>query len=301
MRIEDYIPTLPRDGGTIKAVLRAFDKKYPVSGPSPYLVMTPKLDGVRVIFVGGKAYSKTKKLVPNQWLQGLAHIMTGLGSANPAALLDMELIVGDPCSPFVYKDSISFYKTIKAIPDKDKPTTYVTLYTSLLLNSPSPIHTEHPTYTIRHVSEYKVRDFSDTEKEYTRLLKLGVEGVVFRQTGASTWSGRVPKSLFCAVKVKPKADTEGRVVGWKPLTNAKGEVIKGKVGSLLLDCDMFTGVVSVGTGLSDTARVWWYNKLQSHLAPPLVKFSYMALGSSKKLPRQPVYLHSRPHDKGIPI
>lgn len=62
------------------------------------LLASPKLDGVRAIIINGVVMSRSLKPIPNK------HIQTLFADCE---YLDGELIVGDPTSKTVYKDTVS--------------------------------------------------------------------------------------------------------------------------------------------------------------------------------------------------
>ena len=62
------------------------------------LIASPKLDGVRATVRDGVVYSRSNKPIPNKHVHSLF---------KNYEYFDGELIVGDPTSPTVYRDTVS--------------------------------------------------------------------------------------------------------------------------------------------------------------------------------------------------
>lgn len=260
-----------------------------------------KLDGIRCSIVNGQALTRTLKAIPNK------HISAALSLPHLTGL-DGELILGDPCSKSVYRDTNSAVMSHDGKPDMsyfvfdlhnigDRFFNRVAKLQELVRHlTPEGIKItaldQRPIYTYQ-----EMLDFEEV------CLNLGFEGLILRSYDSPYKFGRSTVKEGYMLKVKRFSDNEGEVVGiieemfngneaeinelgrTKRSTAAEGLVGKGTMGALVVK-ELDTGVVfNLGTGFDakDRAAMW--------ANPPIGKvvvFKHFASGRLN-LPRHPVF------------
>jgi DNA ligase 1 len=233
--------------------------------------MSEKLDGIRAYWNGSKFFTRTGKNItpPKAFLECMPK----------GIVLDGELCVGR--GKFSETSSI-----VRKTKDVEKYTEeWLTKITYHVFDSPSEYPFERRMgYLYENVSnKYKyiqivkqtvVKKQSDIDKELRRIIKLGGEGLMLRESG-SMYEGKRSKSLL---KVKEFHDMEVRIVGYK---EGMGKY-KGKLGSY--DCETKEGhKFNCGSGLTDDDRD---NRLKIRT---FITVKYFEL-SKDGIPRFPVFL-----------
>ncbi len=255
-----------------------------------------KLDGLRAVVRDGVVYSRSNKPIPNIRVQE---------KFNHLEHFDGELIVGNPCSTTVFRDTTS------VVMSRDKPADDVNFY------------------VFDHIAEltkpYSARIMSVRGKGFTLLdqipienheqlvafeaqaLQAGYEGLILRDPAAPYKMGRSTVNEGCLLKVKSFRDAEAMVIGFeermrndneavtnelgrsKRSSHQSGKSGRGDLGALIC---VFDGVqFNIGTGFTDSERAAiWAN--QSTYLGKLAKFKYFPVGV-KTAPRHPVFLGFR--------
>lgn len=251
------------------------------------LYASPKLDGIRCIIMGGYAFTRAFKLVPNRHVQrALSSLPTGL---------DGELIAGD------------FNATQSAVMSEDGEPDFqyhvfdwfsedTFLDRALALNALDHSH-------LRVVDQTLVSNEAELLAYETRCLQQGYEGVMLRDPHGPYKCGRSTLQEGWLLKFKRFKDSEARIVGFlEQMENTNdqepdafgymkrpggraGHLPKDTLGSLLME-DVHTGApVRAGSGLSDSQRQHiWDNK--SDYIGRVVTYRYQELGPNGK-PRFP--------------
>lgn len=264
------------------------------------LYLSPKLDGIRAIVIGGVVLSRNLKPIPNLSVQAkfkhLEHY-------------DGELICGSPTSSTCYRDTNSACMRVEGEPD-------VTFYVF--------DHIEHPgsTWLARYsnlrecggveiVGHNLVGSYETLIETETAYLSKGYEGVMLRKGLGpnSTYKfGRATAKSQTLLKVKRFVDNEYEVIGYEErmhngnvaTTNALGHTERsshkenksgrGDLGALiLLTVD---GVeFNCGTGFNDAERAALWT-IRDTLPGQWAKVKSFMIGV-KDAPRFPTFLGLR--------
>ncbi len=261
-----------------------------------------KLDGVRCVFFGGVAYSRSLKPLPNKVLQDLAKKY-----AMQLEGCDGEVIAGDLYAKDVLQRSVSFcmndykeddfkiYLFDKFIPGTAWLTRFSTLH---MINVPAVEILEH----------YLVTSQEFLDEFEARVLSKGGEGVMVRDANAAYKCGRSGTKNPELQKVKRFTDDEFLVVGYTQFehnaneaktnelgrtsrsTSKEGKVAVDALGSLV--CQLGGGkTFNVGTGFTEEQRTLLWTSRDS-LVGKLAKVKYFHY-SKDGVPLLPVFLDFR--------
>lgn len=262
------------------------------------LLASPKLDGIRAVVRDGVVYSRTNKPIPNKFVQ---EMLSGFEH------FDGELIVGDPYSKTVYRDTVSHvmsndktnfdlrYYVFDHVEYMDRG--YETRRKHLIgLQNFPMLEALHQTYVTC------MEDLLALEESY---LNNGYEGLILRDPTAPYKRGRSTVKEGYLLKMKRFTDAEFKVIGFEErmhngneaTTNELGRTARsshkagkvglGDLGALVLEGNGFT--FSVGTGFDDATRKALWEIRNDGLVGRLVKIKYFAVGM-KTAPRHPVFL-----------
>lgn len=261
------------------------------------LIASPKLDGVRAVVRNGVVLSRTLKPIPNRFVQSLFKDREGY---------DGELIVGDPTSKSVYRETVSGVMTEAGEPNVyfhifDRTDDPASTYALRLKRMEQRIAVERALlHSYRHIQNYK-----DLIHYETECLELGFEGLILRDPNGPYKFGRSTVREGWMLKLKRFVDNEYRVVGFEELlhnaneatTNELGrtkrsshkanKVPLGTLGALILEHPI-AGRFNVGTGFDTAQRqeIWDNREKYFHR---FAKIKYFAIGM-KDAPRHPVFL-----------
>lgn len=263
------------------------------------LAASAKLDGVRAIVIGGTVYSRSLKPIPNKAVQEkFKHLHH----------FDGELIVGDPTSKTVYRDTVS------VVMSHDKPADNVRFYAFDHIKYPQYGYEERrrllvtqdqlKTTDVHLLPQHGLGNLDGLLSLEEDLLDEGYEGLILRSTTAPYKFGRSTVKEGYLLKLKRFADAEAEVVGFeermhngneattnelgrtKRSSHQAGKTGRGDLGALRVrwgGCEF-----NVGTGFTDEERAEvWANR--SAYVGRLAKFKYFTVGV-KDAPRHPVFL-----------
>jgi DNA ligase-1 len=259
-----------------------------------------KLDGVRATVRGGVVYSRSNKPIPNNFVQKM------LGCFEH---LDGELIVGDPRSKTVYRDTVSHVMSH----DKEGFDLRFHVFD----------HVKHPLERYQNrLVEVNKRPMSGhivvvTHPQHVvtcqttllqleeKLLNEGYEGLILRCPDAPYKYGRSTAKEGYLTKLKRMVTSEAVIIGFEERmhngnvaeTNELGRTkrsshIAGKTGrgdlGALVGRDTVTNVeFSVGTGFSDDERAEIWNNQPKYLGR-MFSYDHFPIGVKDK-PRHPSY------------
>ena len=264
------------------------------------LLASAKLDGVRAVVRDGVVYSRSNKPIPNRHVQKLFSGYTHF---------DGELIVGDPTSKTVYRDTVSGVMSVDGKPA-------VSLYVFDNIRDlganygvrqrwiDEHVTTHNPMHVVIH-EQIKINTLDALLKLEEDMLNLGYEGLILRDPDAPYKMGRSTVKEGYLLKLKRFSDAEAVVIGFEErmrndnvaTKNELGRTARsshkenksgrGDLGALLLRTP--EGVeFSCGTGFTDEERAdIWAN--QSRFLGRLAKYKHFPIGA-KDLPRHPVFL-----------
>lgn len=276
--------------------------KFPV-------LASPKLDGIRCTIFSGVAYSRSKKPIPNkfvqEWVKLHAEILEGF---------DGELIVGSPTDELVFSNTTSF------VMSHDKVQEFG-FYAFDLVNADNAETRQNRLYSIisgaaiprAHLVHQELVEAPAQLQEFEEeQLLLGYEGTMLKNPGGLYKFGRSTLKSGQLLKRKTFVDSEFVVVGCEPLwhntnesktnelgrtersTSKEGLVALETLGSLT--CALPDGkVFSVGTGFdTELRKSLWGSKDQ--MIGKLAKVKYFPIGMQDGVPRFPVFVGFRSED-----
>jgi DNA ligase-1 len=271
MRPEDsvYKPMLAVDCGPVEALT------FP-------LIASPKLDGVRAVVGDGTLLSRSLKPIPNARVQTIFY---GL----PVGL-DGELIAGSPCSPNVYR------RTMSMVMSEDVPIDGLKLWLfDYQMEGPFTARYERLKVAVSElkrrgaqvelVPQVVVNSLDELLALESEWLAAGYEGAILRRADAPYKHGRSTLKEGFLLKLKRFVDGEARVL-------SVVEHAHGGVGALRVR-DVQTGAeFEIGTGFTVADRETLWAARQNLRRWPLVKYKHSPTGA-KDLPRHPVFLGFR--------
>ncbi|MGY6237055.1 ATP-dependent DNA ligase (plasmid) [Burkholderia ambifaria] len=285
---------------------------------------SPKIDGIRCVFFGGVAYSRSLKPIPNPVVQEFAAAFASLLEG-----LDGELTVGSPTDANCMQNSMAVMSK-SAEPDF---TFHVFDWFPLQLPTRSDemgydrrsdiverriteFYDKYPEVDIRAVPQHLCVCADDLDKLEARFLADGYEGMMIRAHDSTYKCGRSTEREGGLVKVKRFVDGEAVIVGFEEemhnaneaTRNATGRterstaqaglVGKGTLGALVvrktyeLDDRVPVGVAfNIGTGFTAAQRRDFWNR-RNELIGSFVKFKHFDHGMVDA-PRHPVFIGFR--------
>lgn len=274
--------------------------KYPV-------LATPKLDGIRVLKVGGKAVTRKFKPIPNTYIKELLekHLPDGVDGEimTPGTFNDIQSKVmsfdGEPEFTFYAFD---YVKDSLIKPYKDRMLDMVNALESVVKDSTLP-------FSINLLTPVLVRTVDELLELESQCLEHGFEGVMIRQPDGKYKCGRSTPKEQILMKLKRFMDAEARVIDFeekmqndnvqerdefglaKRSSKKEGLIPANTLGSLIVE-DLNSGVrFGIGSGFDDELkREIWINRTK--YKNKIVKYKYQSVGA-KDAPRFPVFLGFR--------
>lgn len=268
------------------------------------VLASPKLDGIRVLIIDGKVYSRNMKLIPNAFVQAE---LKGISQH-----LDGEIIVGDPKADDCYRKTNSGVMSRDGEPDftfwifdnfampdgfKDR----LASIKEYVKASKRP-----RLRVVPHVLKKNVEELAEYEAQH---LSAGYEGIMVRGPYSLYKEGRSTLREGGLAKIKRFLDSEAVILGFdeqqhngnvatkdelgrtKRSSHKAGKTGKGVMGALKVR-DVYSGVeFDVGTGFSDAERADIWGNRESY-AGKTIKYKFLPVGVKDK-PRHPVYLGLR--------
>lgn len=200
---------------------------------------SPKIDGIRCVFFGGVAYSRSLKPIPNPVVQGFAQ-----AHADILDGLDGELVVGNPNDPNVMQQTTSGVMSKSAEPDFTfwvfdwVPVWYVSgggesagydgrseIVEARLMKAAS-----RQIARIRAVPQHLCVCADDLDKLEARFLADGYEGMMIRAHAGAYKCGRSREREGGLVKVKRFVDDEAVIVGFEEEMHNANEATRNATG-----------------------------------------------------------------------
>ena len=277
--------------------------------------VSEKLDGIRCLFFGGVAYSRTLKPLPNKKLQVLAKAY-----AQVLEGCDGEVIAGGDryavgvlqrsnsfCMKADNEDNFTVYLFDRYIPDMPWINRYINVCNKVK-GVPNVKVLEH--YFVREKNSYQLADvpWVDLDLFEQSVLEKGGEGVIVRDAFGKYKLGRSATKNPELQKIKRMEDEQFMVVGYeqfetnqnelerdergytKRSTAKDGKVLVEQLGSLV--CVLPDGrTFNVGSGFTLQQRKdLWENR--GMLVGKLAKVQYFGY-SPDGIPLLPVFLDFR--------
>lgn len=269
-------------------------------------LISPKLDGIRAMVIGGIVVSRNLKPIPNQYVQELFANERYNG-------LDGELIVGHPTDKDCFRSTTS-----GVMRQGGEPNVRFYGFDNFLISAPFDERLEHVA-TAAHVNERiimvphdEIADMAALDKWEQHYLTQGYEGAMLRHPQGPYKYGRSTEREGWLIKVKRFADDEAMIIGFdeqmhngneltrdnlgraKRTSHKENKTAKGTLGALKVVgiTGPYKGVeFDIGTGFDDSERQFIWGD-QAQFRNKVVKFKYFPTGSKDK-PRFPTYLGLR--------
>jgi DNA ligase-1 len=269
----------------------------------PYpLYVSYKLDGIRCCIVDGKPKSRTLKDIPNK------HIQSVLGKAYLEGL-DGELIVGDPTSKSVYRDTNSFVMAHDKVGDF---TYYIFDQWNNHLGYEARyfgLQNYHESKNVVILPSTLVSNSSELLAFEEEALQRGFEGLIIRCLHGSYKFGRTTMGEQNTYKLKRFEDSEAVIIGFEEemhngneattneLGHTKRQTLKagmsgkGTLGALILRDLVSDAEFKCGSGFDASDRSSLWNN-REFLLERIVKYKFFPIGVKDK-PRHPIFLGFR--------
>lgn len=268
-----------------------------------------KLDGVRMIFSGGAAFTRNLKQVPNLHVRNKLFELIG-----SKVQLDGELIVGEPGASNVFHTTQSAISTVEG-----KPKFQYFIFDDLTkihepfnwrLNLARQFVKEKRKNEIQIVPHKLVHDMEELLEFEAQALLQGFEGVMLRSPNGAYKFGRSTEKEGILLKVKRFADSEAEILGFEELMSNQNEATIGNLGQTershhkagmvpgaklgaLLVRDVESGVeFKIGSGFDDATRKQIWLDQKKYLGK-VVTYTFQPVGVKEK-PRFPVFKGLRP-------
>jgi DNA ligase-1 len=277
-------------------------------------VMSPKLDGVRLVVIDGVALTRNLKPIRNTYTQNLFGRMELNG-------LDGELIVGDATHPKCYRNTVSGVMAYDGQPnvlfhvfdDFSNPgVAFIHRYKKMIQRLKTTCNKIRPLKDRVHpVWHEHVNDEVGLQRLEEDWLERGYEGAMIRDPFGTYKFGRSSVREGKLVKLKRFMDAEARIIGFEEFMHNGNEATRNALGQLERSSakagkqgmQMLGALVvktedgvefKIGAGFTTTERMNLW-KVRSGLIGLHVKYKYFPTGS-KDRPRFPVFLGFRDED-----
>lgn len=279
----------------------AYQKLPDVSKLQYPLYALPKLDGVRALVKGSKILSRKLLPIPNRFVRAKF-------SSSKYEGLDGELILGDPTSPTVFRDTSRALRTEEGEPD-------VQFHVFDQWSSSLPYadrardlyRSELSFETVERRLIHSVEHLLQYEEE---KLDLGYEGLILRYLEAPYKFGRSTLKEGGMIKLKRFVDAEATIVDFeeelhnaneakrdklgrtKRSSHQENMIGKGVLGAFVCTSPDFPGHrFEVGVGLTDKdSKTFWEHRPE--LLGKVLKYKHFPKGGKDK-PRHAVFLGLR--------
>lgn len=270
------------------------------------MMLSPKIDGIRALVVGGRLLSRSMKPIPNEWTQAL------FGRPELEGM-DGELVVGNPWDKNLMQQTTSGVMSRAGVPN-------VSYAVFDKWNSAKPfrerindVHmytmTIDPSAKVSAVPHYDIYNYEDLRELEDRCLLKGYEGVMLRKPDGPYKQNRSTLRESILIKVKRFTDAEATIIGYEPLyrnLNAATQDERGYtkrsshqdnqqpdelLGSLAVRSS--AGVdFSIGSGFSESQRRELWQR-RDHLIGQSVKYKCFETTGVLDKPRFPIFLGFR--------
>ena len=291
----------------LAASLESLDTvKFPV-------YVTPKLDGIRCLKIGGEIVSRSFKPIRNVELATAVKDLLPDGS-------DGELIMGGnnfqnttsmvmSADKMIGNEKAYFYWFDYLLNDPKKPymeriedmKKFVEDHPSILKTSPVKIVPLIPT---------EINTIEELVRYESEVLEQGFEGVMLRTAHGPYKFGRSTLKEGSLIKMKKFDDDEAIITGFNELQKNTNEKTKDEFGYAKrsshkdgkIDQDTLGSLIvvwretefSIGSGFTAEQRKEFWDQ-RNNLIGKIVKFKYFSLGM-KEAPRFPIFLGIRHSD-----
>lgn len=281
--------------------------EFPVLG-------TPKVDGIRALKVGGRAVSRSFKLIPN------SYIRLSLESLLPEGA-DGEIVCGDSfysttsavmsCCQDETKFSFFWFDWVYGSPDAPYYMRVERIYDYALSNGFAEKISKYSSVSIVPMLPKLISDKAELYLYEAVVLRAGFEGLVLRKPDGHYKFGRSTLGEGLLVKMKRHEDSEALIVGTEELMHNEDEVCYDSFGKIkrrhrkehLAKGGALGAIVArardgaefkIGTGYTGVQRMSLW-KERDTIMGKMVKYRHAKLGH-KLAPRSPVFIGIRCSD-----
>jgi DNA ligase-1 len=269
------------------------------------VLATPKLDGIRVLKIDGKAVTRKFKPIPNKHIRALLekYLPDGVDGEimTPGTFNDIQSKV----MSFDGEPEFSFYVFDYVKDDLNKP--YSERINDMVFDVVLP-EKAMPFY-VNMLLPVLIENEKELLMYEEACLNKGYEGVMIRQPNGKYKCGRSTPKEQILMKLKRFLDSEAIVIGFeekmqndniqerdefglaKRSSKKEGLVPANTLGALIVE-DLKTGVrFGIGSGFDDELKreIWIHRKKYKN---KIVKYKYQSIGT-KDAPRFPVFLGFR--------
>lgn len=295
--------TSPLLAGTVKEIEKI---NFPV-------LVTPKLDGIRVMKIDGKVVTRTFKPLPNRFTRQMLELILPDG-IDGEVLLKNTMEFNQVQSQFMRFDgepdfvfcAFDYVKDDLEKPYADRVNDLSEWYEEFLKNVELIEGTSSPVDILMPIAVYNIDELNHFEEAY---VTDGFEGIMLRTPDGKYKCGRSSPKEQILMKLKRFEDSEAEIIGYDEKMHNENEktvdvfgystragkkegmVAANTLGSIQVK-DIHTGVeFSLGSGFDDSTRKEiWEN--QSKYLGQIVKYKFQPSGQKDK-PRFPVFLGFR--------
>jgi len=265
------------------------------------VIISPKLDGIRVLIRNGSAVTRKLKHIPNH------HINSALSFDNFEGL-DGEVIVGRPHGDSVFSRTSSGVMSHEGTPafkfwvfdefSYPKLPFYVR-YERLQLRRKS-----WPSW-VKKLSHHEIKDRNHLKQMHEFYVSQGYEGTIIRSPQGVYKFGRSTTKEGILLKMVDYETDEATIVDFKELqhngnpaerdalghtkrsTAKAGKSGRGVLGAFVVESEKYRDRFDVGTGFTDDARRrHWHNR--KSLRGKIIRFKHKPFGQVD-CPRHPVF------------
>lgn len=258
---------------------------------------TPKLDGVRMITMGGQAFSRSLKMIPNNNIQDFAF---QLPSNLDGEIMINKALFNEIQSKVMTKISLPFPFEYWIFDWFGKPNLSYLQRLQILDSLKLPRGDRR----IKIVLPIIIKNADQLRKTYSAVVAEGYEGLILRNDSKYKF-GRSTLSEGGMLKMKQFQDAEAKIIGFEEEmhnTNPKSEdnfgyakrsshkanqIGKGRLGKLIVE-DCVTKIeFRIGSGFPVKLRqeIW---QRQKYYLNKIVTYKFQTYGIKEK-PRTPIF------------
>lgn len=280
------------------------------------VIISPKIDGIRcLVFSDGRVLSRSLKPIRNEYIRGKLEELAS--KLPPNTFLDGELVAGDnfqDCSSGIMSikgEPLFGYIVFDYVEEDNMGKPYAERFVQLgpLVHS-LPEEVQSLLDKVVLFGSTVVHTPEELQEKTQQFLEAGYEGSIIRSKSGKYKTGRSTLKEGICGKIKPFADAEFKVVGYKQKeknnnvketnelglskrsSSKEGKELVEELGALTVAFGDST--FDVGSGFTQEQRETLWEQRDT-LIGMLVKVKYMDYGIKTK-PRHPVFLGLRSED-----
>jgi len=286
-----------------------------------YLYIQPKVDGMRVLFDQGVAYSRSWKPWTNKYLQEFAEVYKSSTHGWDGEMLP-GIHEGDTIHPDVFRQAMS---DLRSMDGTQEFTYYLFDLWDTSLDKPSPYFIRksfieclhyglwNPYFSkfkvlVKQCPTFMVQSLAEINLYEEKFLEQGFEGAILRRKEGMYKNGRATPKGGELTKLKRFEDDEAIIVGYEVAYENKNEAITNELGltsrsahqdnlvpkdylgsftvELLKDRSKRFNIGVMKGFTQDDRRSLWNQRGQ--LLGKIVKFKHQGYAGGYDLPRTPV-------------